>query len=71
MSTQPKIKFPERERSLVTAATDRRAKQPRRRYLVTMLKWLGCSVRACWRPGPVATTLLGSQPSATATRNGL
>lgn len=40
-------------------------------YLVMMLKLLGFSVSACWSPGPVATTLLGSHPSATETLNGL
>ena len=40
-------------------------------YLVMMLKLLGLSVRACWSPGPVATTLLGSHPSDTETLNGL
>lgn len=40
-------------------------------YLVTMLKLLGLLVRACSRPGPEATTLLGSHPSVTDTLKGL
>lgn len=40
-------------------------------HLVTMLKLLGLLVRACSRPGPEATTLLGSHPSVTDTLKGL
>lgn len=40
-------------------------------YLVMMLKLLGLSVKAVSSPGPDATTLLGSHPSATETLNGL
>lgn len=40
-------------------------------YLVTMLKLLVLLLRACSRPGPEATTLLGSHPSVTDTLKGL
>lgn len=42
-----------------------------RAHLVMILKLLGLSVRPCWRPGPEATTLLGSHPSDTETLKGL
>lgn len=36
-----------------------------------MLKLLGFSLRPSWRPGPAATTRVGSHPSVTDTLNGL
>lgn len=40
-------------------------------YLVMIEKLLGASVMASWSPGPLARTLVGSQPSSTPTRKGL
>lgn len=40
-------------------------------HLVSTVKWLAVPTRPPSRPGPCARTRVGSQPSATPTRNGL